>query len=229
LRADGRTYRWDKPYGIVDFAFTSKDATVNYTELQARLEAIEDCAAPYEEPREGGRIRPDGEKVKWKVTFPIVGNGFQRGELPFFCHDITKRDLRVPFNNTSHPSLAYGIKSLTIFVPEEKVHALAKAYAAILNTPRLSGMEDVACFEVPRGVQVEGAPESIQFVIRPPVKEWQVKAMEERGGLLLGDMIVGGISMMASDGSMVRIDVGEGLSDKEFGSGRVMLDLGSKA
>lgn len=192
--SDTRIYRWDKPYGIVDFAFTSNNATINYTELQARLQATEDCEARYEEPIEGGRKRPDGEEVKWKVTFPKVGEGFQRGELPFFCHDITKRDLRVPSANTSHPSSAYGIKSLMIYVPENKVDVLAKAYAAILDTQRLDGMEDVACFEVPRAVRVEGVEESVQFVVRPPVKEWQVKAMEERGGLLLGDMMVGGIS-----------------------------------
>jgi hypothetical protein len=50
----------------------------------------------YEKPREGGRKRQDGEELKWKVIWPVVGGslGIQRGELPFFCHDVTDRSLR---------------------------------------------------------------------------------------------------------------------------------------
>lgn len=47
----------------------------------------------YEEGREGGRIKPDGVVLKWKVTFPSQIH--RRGGLPFFCKDLTPREYRV--------------------------------------------------------------------------------------------------------------------------------------
>jgi hypothetical protein len=76
------------------------------------------------------------------------------------------------------------------------------AYEAIFNSKNLSEAEEgeLGIFETRRLVKVEGAPETVAFTIQAPQEEWQVKAMEERGGLLLGDMIVGGISMLAPGG-----------------------------
>jgi hypothetical protein len=140
--------RWDKPFGIVDFAFTSPDgAVVNFEEVQKRLEGIEGNEVRYDKPNAGERKRPDryvlpftlnlspvldadlnSELVKWHTTFPLTTNGFQRGELPFFCHDVTDRALRVPMSkeNITHPSFAYGIKDLLIYVPESRISALTK-------------------------------------------------------------------------------------------------------
>ena len=41
----------------------------------------------------GGRTRPDGQELKWRITAPVVR--FKPGELPFFCADVTERSLRV--------------------------------------------------------------------------------------------------------------------------------------
>jgi hypothetical protein len=48
----------------------------------------------YERPRSGGRRRMDGVDVRWEVTFP--NPGIERGNVPFWCHDVTPRELRVP-------------------------------------------------------------------------------------------------------------------------------------
>ncbi|CAG8973115.1 hypothetical protein HYALB_00007592 [Hymenoscyphus albidus] len=79
----------------------------------------------YEKPRAGARIRPDGQKVEWFVTFPKIGgeSGIsQRGVLPFFCHDVTDRRLRVPLDeeNVTHPCGALGVEGFNVFVGEKE-------------------------------------------------------------------------------------------------------------
>ncbi|KUJ22958.1 uncharacterized protein LY89DRAFT_536933, partial [Mollisia scopiformis] len=109
-----------KSFGIIDFAFTdsSGDAEIQYSELAKRLQELNakegQSKFEYAEPVAGGRKRPDGVDVKWKVTFPVLNDGRQRGEFPFFCHDVTARKLRVPLEekNVSHPSGAVGIKEM---------------------------------------------------------------------------------------------------------------------
>jgi hypothetical protein len=110
-------HRWgDKKFGIIDFALSSQeDADESYASLKDRLAKAE-VGIKYEQPEAGGRTRDDGQVLKWKVTIPATPT--LRGEAPFFCHDITPRDLRVPFSeeSTSHPSGAYGVKGFKIFV-----------------------------------------------------------------------------------------------------------------
>lgn len=50
-------------------------------------------AARYREPHGGGRTRPDGRVLKWIITFPDLKH--PRGNLPFFCQDVTPREWRV--------------------------------------------------------------------------------------------------------------------------------------
>lgn len=78
----------------------------------------------HSEPIEGGRKRPDGKDVKWAVTFPKGEKGGQqvRGKVPFFCHDITPRDYRVPITKESvkHPCGALYVSRLTVIVETEQ-------------------------------------------------------------------------------------------------------------
>jgi hypothetical protein len=47
----------------------------------------------------GGRKRAgDGKELKWRVTFPELKHG--RGTVPFFCQDLTPRNLRVSMHLT---------------------------------------------------------------------------------------------------------------------------------
>lgn len=203
---------WDKPFGIVDYAFTSPNsAAANFEEVQKRLEAAE-TEIRYEEPRAGQRERPDGELVKWQITFPVTTGGFQRGELPFFCHDVTDRGLRVPMRkeNTTHPSSAYGVKDLLIYAPEAHVKVVTKAYSAIFNSPNLSepGETDQGVFTTKRLVPVASAPETVAFTVQASTEERQTKAMEEREGVLLGDKVISVIGVIAPGGGItLRINV----------------------
>ena len=216
-------HHWDKPFGIVDFAFTTADgANKNFADLQTRLRATKGCDVRYEEPKQGGRKREDGVELQWQVTFPNTTNGYQRGELPFFCHDITSRSLRVPSSaqSTTHPSFAYGIKELTVFVPETRVKALIQAYSAIFDSPNATE-ESFGMFAVERMNPIEGAPPLVGFNIQTPEEDWQIAAIEERGGVMIGDVVVGGISELATPGLVHRIDT----ENLPYGIGRVFRDL----
>ncbi|KDQ14572.1 hypothetical protein BOTBODRAFT_32705 [Botryobasidium botryosum FD-172 SS1] len=69
----------------------------------------------------GGRERIDGKVLEWVVTFPDPKH--PRGNVPFFCQDITPREWRVPQepkSNIEHPRTARGIAKLHLLVPQEK-------------------------------------------------------------------------------------------------------------
>ncbi|KAL4076821.1 hypothetical protein V8B97DRAFT_2022091 [Scleroderma yunnanense] len=68
----------------------------------------------------GGRVRTDGKVVEWVVTPPsLESEGYVgRGTLPFFCGDVTPRELRVPLDpsNSGHPSGVLGIAHVRVLV-----------------------------------------------------------------------------------------------------------------
>ncbi|KAF8852393.1 hypothetical protein BDZ45DRAFT_678371 [Acephala macrosclerotiorum] len=220
-----------KKFGIIDFAFTDStgDATIQYSELTRRLEELKakdsSVDVDYAEPAAGGRKRPDGVEVKWKVTFPVLTPGYQRGELPFFCHDDTPRSVRVPIEkeNVSHPSGAYGVKELNIYLADSKFSTLVKGYSAVLgaeNTVPENEASRLGIFSLRRLRKVDGALDP-SFKVQIPSKEAQVKAMEERDGSFIGDLVIACQGPGEGNGGH-RIDVGEG------GIGGVFLDSGKR-
>ncbi|KAH7397738.1 glyoxalase-like domain-containing protein [Cadophora sp. MPI-SDFR-AT-0126] len=220
-------HRWGgKHFGIIDFAFTHRtgDAAALFSELQERLDGVdwkEDAIkVEYQPPVAGGRKRPDGKEVKWTVTTPVTTTGYQSGQLPFFCHDVTPRSVRVPVSEEAitHPNGAYGIKQLTIFVDESKIGALSQAYAAIAGVPDSSTGDSYGIFNLRRLIEVEGR-KNAQFNLRTPTQQWQVDSMKERGGAFLGALTFCGRVASGETESSRRIDDGNG------GMGEVYLDL----
>lgn len=182
-------------FGIIDFAFTDStgNADIQYSELTERLNILNARDAEevrYAEPVAGGRKRPDGEDVKWKVTFPVLSER-QRGELPFFCHDVTPRSVRVPLaeRNVSHPSGAYGIKELSIFLEDSKFPGIVTAYSSILGVENTSKASKVGMFSLHRLHAVIQAADPC-FQVRVPFEKEDVHAMEVRSGLLLGKLVL---------------------------------------
>ena len=207
-----------KNFGIIDFAFTTDvGAEIHFAELERRLKNSDAVSKglSYDRPVQGARKRHDGQEVKWNVTFPVVSGDYQRGELAFFCHDITPRSLRAPFTGASvvHPNSAYGIKQITIFVPQSRAPILAAAYSDVLDVENLAvedGSPNIGLFEVKRVNGIKGASD-IELCIRAPSEEQEMSKMEEDQGFLLGDMIVGAIAA-GGDGNLTRIDAeGEGV------------------
>jgi hypothetical protein len=119
---------WDRSFGIVDYALTTSE-TYDFDPLQARLKRS-GAGIEYTKPQTGGRARPDGVELKWEVTFPI---GASRGEVPFWCHDLTPRERRVPITDASsdHPCGAVGMSVVVLSVDPTRVERLTKAISAI--------------------------------------------------------------------------------------------------
>ncbi|KAK3067479.1 hypothetical protein LTR53_015630 [Teratosphaeriaceae sp. CCFEE 6253] len=137
-----RGHWWDLDYGIVDFALGTAEP-FDYPALQERLESS-GSGVSYAEPQAGGRRTPDGQELKWKVTFPL---GAARGEVPFWCHDVTPRERRVPVNadNTKHPCGAVGMAGINTKVPASELERFGKALFAITDETRQDDRYPVGC------------------------------------------------------------------------------------
>ncbi len=206
---------------MVDFAFTHAKEGVNealkrYGELEGRLGKLDEKVM-YQRPVEGGRKRTDGVELEWVITVVDSGDwsAYQRGELPFFCHDLTSRDLRVPFSkeSTTHPSGSQGVSEFSVIVPQEKVEMHLKAYSAILGIPyNISKEKPLEGWLEVEKLRDDGAT---WLVVKAPKEEWQVKALEERGGYLLGGLDLGS----RSEREKRRLN-GEG---DEFGVGGIWI------
>ncbi|TAQ90981.1 hypothetical protein B7494_g743 [Chlorociboria aeruginascens] len=180
-----------KKPGIIDFAFSSaEDADSHYEALNDRLLKLEilegKIGIAYDKPVDGGRLREDGVAVKWKVTFPPAS--LRRGEVPFFCHDVTARELRVPGTGDSvrHPCGAKGVRDLSVILPEESLNDLAKIYSAILDVE-----EDAeGGFRVGSVHSVEGSSGPTIRLLSPSSQEEEALVAER--GLVLGNLKVVG-------------------------------------
>ena len=116
--------------------------------------------ASHQEPRHGGRKRADGVDVKWAVTFPAGEDGGQasRGRVPFFCHDVTERKVRVPLaeDKTSHASGVLGVKELTVTVKDEEAFKEVKSVYDGLFGSAKEVRDGYVEYEVGRVVEVPG-------------------------------------------------------------------------
>jgi hypothetical protein len=108
FRKPDPTHRWwshAMDGRFADFAVLSDD-------LAQDASALEDLVV--REAAEGGRTRPDGVSLRWRVAF-------LRAPLPFVIEDLTPRDLRVPSGDaTRHPNGVTGIGSLVVAARDER-------------------------------------------------------------------------------------------------------------
>jgi len=106
--------------GLIDYALASSD-------LRAEAEALH-AHGFTGQPREQGRLRPDGQRLEWRVLRLQQRAG--DGALPFIIEDITPRDLRVPSGDAMHHPLGVTrVAGLTLAVRQlvtgqERFHAL---------------------------------------------------------------------------------------------------------
>lgn len=82
----------------------------------------------YQGPSDGGRLRPDGERLAWQIGTP------PSAALPFLCGDVTPRALRVPEGLVrQHANGVTGIAALTVAVGD--ITVARGHYAALLGQP----------------------------------------------------------------------------------------------
>jgi hypothetical protein len=121
--------------GPIDLALLPED-------LDAVLAEAGAAGLGYGPPQDGGRKRPDGETLVWRTARP------EATDLPFFCADVTPRELRVPVP-LQHPNGASGISGISIAVSDlsastKRWQALTGAQPTIVGV--LPGLETKAAF-----------------------------------------------------------------------------------
>jgi len=157
-RTHREQHRWaDKLPGWIDMALLGLDQFVG--------EVINKHAGStlYSPPADGGRTRPDGVELEWRVTFPEPEHG--AGVLPFFCEDITSRDLRVPSEppeNTVHPSSAKGIAYVKLLSPTGLYASLVDRLNAVVGSKPLSSSRSETSWKIST---LSGDPQHITRLI----------------------------------------------------------------
>lgn len=151
--------------------------------------------------------------VKWAVTFPKGEHGGQatRGRVPFFCHDITERSVRVPLaeEKTAHPSGVLGVFSLTVIVKDGKALENARAvYGSLFGASE--DVDDVVKYRTARVVPVSELKSTggAQINLRVNREGEENEDLNERG-FWYGDVILAAKAGEGKDkGKMERIDDG---------------------
>lgn len=194
-------------FGWMDWCLTN---SVSATES---WEAIGGAGGSHGKPVEGGRKRPDGVDVKWAVTFPRGENGGQgsRGRVPFFCHDVTERGVRVPLSEkkTTHPSGILGVKELTVVVRDEELLAETReVYKRLFGKEGVRSGDEV-CFQGRRVKDVDGLDGGVKVVLRLPRDEAESKKLEEKG-YWYGDVVLAAPAAQGKTlGTRERLDEGD--------------------
>jgi hypothetical protein len=146
-------------------------------------EAIGGKDGSHGEPIEGGRKRADGVDVKWAVTFPKGEHGGQasRGRVPFFCHDITERQVRVPLSDekTSHPSGVLGVKEVTVVVRDKQLlQETGEVYAKLFGKDGVKRGDEVH-YLASRFKGIESLDGGARVILRLPKDQDEFKRLEK--------------------------------------------------
>lgn len=124
-------HRWwarlTKGEGLADYALGSESLAAEAARLRERN-------VVFEGPRDGGRRRPDGQEIAWRLL--NLGRGRAPGDdqpaLPFMIEDVTPRPLRVPEGAAArHRCGATRVAGLTVVT--DNLAAVAPTLAAALG------------------------------------------------------------------------------------------------
>ncbi|KAI0293343.1 glyoxalase-like domain-containing protein [Multifurca ochricompacta] len=186
-----RSHPWaNKGFGWVAYSFLgAPHATPTLSAiLNGRLQEV-GSGTRYAPEVAGGRRRPDGVELKWEITAPARWAEKEGGtRLPFFCGDVTPRELRVPTRPRSitvHPNGAQGIAFLCVLAPSSTFEAISaeliaivgeapivKKYSAMTTTTTTTS-EHVWLLDLPGNVTPKRHP---QLVLREPDMRDEVEA-----------------------------------------------------
>jgi catechol 2,3-dioxygenase-like lactoylglutathione lyase family enzyme len=120
--------------GLVDFALCPENATRDATAARARGLALDG-------PIDGGRLRPDGVRLDWQIVRPHTN------DLPFWCGDVTPRNLRVPEGDMrKHENGVTGISRVVVAVSD--LAASKARYRALLGSEPDEAPNDAALVHI---------------------------------------------------------------------------------
>ncbi|KAI0792704.1 glyoxalase-like domain-containing protein [Abortiporus biennis] len=172
-----------KEPGYIDFALLGNNGEPSIAATINKRAEEDESGVKYEDEVNGGRTRTDGEILKWLITAPsqssAIGGGDIRGRLPFFCGDLTPRNLRVPHEKTdiTHPNTAVGIAFVRILTSHDQFDGLRRQYGTILHASSTSSEEVEFSLKTP-AVDSTAAP---SLFLRPPQSESEKEWLKTRG------------------------------------------------
>lgn len=200
----------DKKPGLIDFALTSQPP-VTAEELHAGIttrlgDDDQDrigLSVKYSTLKTGSRLRKDIVEVKCQSSRPIstsdaFTSDINRTDFPFFCHDITNRNVRIPFDDeskTTHPCGAVGISTIAMLFPKERLDHYATLYEKVLGVKKcklVPGIDRKHNVEFEVAVPIPGRGKSrilMHDELRPEDEEW----LRERGAGIQGIELRGAV------------------------------------
>lgn len=108
--------------GLVDFALLADD-------LAAEADRLRGAGIEVEGPLDGGRLRPDGQRIAWRSVMP---NAAAETPLPFLIEDVTPRELRVPSGDAARHRLGIlGVAGIVVAVAD--LDGPAPVFASLLG------------------------------------------------------------------------------------------------
>lgn len=188
------TQHWWGPDGAVvgwkDWCLTNRETA------QGNWVALGGQESAFAKPVWGGRVRGDGVRVEWAVTFPEGERGGQekRGRVPFFCHDVTERGVRVPGGDgdgveMEHMCGAVGMGEITVVVGDKGVlEETREVYKRIFEEEGVVRGEEV-CFHIGRVREVDGLSGGVRVVLRLPRGE-EERRRTGKSGYWFGDVVL---------------------------------------
>lgn len=138
--------------GLVAFAVGASDLTVDAAAIRGRGLRID-------EPGDGSRLRPDGQRVAWRNAG--AGDGPRGRRRPFLIEDVTPRSLRVAGGRLAqHANGVVSVVDVTLAVAD--LERATADLAALLDCPaptatEADGLRSVR-FPTPRGALVVARP-----------------------------------------------------------------------
>lgn len=112
--------------GIIDYALLSDDLNADTAEARGRgLEIVG--------PDDGGRIRPDGQRLEWRSA--MLGRGIGEPTMPFVIEDVTARDLRVPGDDTAIAHALGATRVAGITLVTRNLEESAQALTSLIGNP----------------------------------------------------------------------------------------------
>ncbi|KAH7340086.1 glyoxalase-like domain-containing protein [Rhizoctonia solani] len=112
--------RWAKKQpGWIDWACLGLDDHIG--RIIAERDQGFHSGVEYHKGQDGGRKRAsDGKELKWRLTVPRAKHG--QDVAPFFCQDVTPRELRVPAADLdTHVNTAVGVAHIHLKVPHAQL------------------------------------------------------------------------------------------------------------
>ncbi|KAI5117248.1 hypothetical protein M0805_006411 [Coniferiporia weirii] len=128
---------------------------VDLADLINERSAREGSGVVYDPTVDGGRIRPDGQELRWRIVAPEIER-HGRGTLPFFCGDVTDRGLRVPVSDTTidHPNAVVGVAQLRLFAPATAYPQIAKQITTVVGFSPVASSHTESSWELGTPMQV---------------------------------------------------------------------------